>query len=86
MTHSCVDRRRTSEVRAVTMLMPVNFYGHYVIEIIVPMNSFYRIIFYLITYILSPFSTNHIYLCLGSLVDMVSNIDPVSMIFDLSLQ
>ena len=49
----------------------------------VPMDSFYRIIFYPITYVLSPFSTNHIPKCLGS-VDMVSNLDPVSMIFALS--
>jgi hypothetical protein len=36
-------------------------------------------------YILSPLSTNHITSCLGSRVDMVSNLDPVSMIFALSL-
>jgi hypothetical protein len=50
------------------------------------MDSLYRIIFYLITYILSPFSTNHILSCLGSRVDLVSNLDPVSMIFALSFQ
>jgi hypothetical protein len=50
------------------------------------MDSFYVIIFYLITYILSPFSTNRITSCLGSHVDMVSNLDPVAMIFALSLQ
>ena len=50
------------------------------------MDSFYRTTFYPITYTLSPFSTNHIPLCLGSRVDMVSNLDPVSMIFVLSLQ
>jgi hypothetical protein len=49
-------------------------------------DSFYRIIFYSITYILSPFSTNHIPSYLGSCVDMVSNLDPISMIFTLSLQ
>jgi hypothetical protein len=37
-------------------------------------------------YILSPLSINHIISCLGSRVDMVSNLDPVSMIFALSLQ
>jgi len=52
----------------------------------VPMDSFYRTIFYPITYTLSPFSTNHIHSCLGSRVDMVSILDPVSMIFVLSLQ
>jgi len=46
----------------------------------VPMNSFYRIIFYPITFILSPFSTNHIPSCLSSRVDMVSNLDPFCMI------
>ena len=51
----------------------------------VPIDSFYQTIFYLITYILSPLSTNHIHLCLGSRIDMVSNLDPVSMIFALSL-
>ena len=48
-------------------------------------DSFYRIIFYPITFIISPFSTNYITSCLGSRVDMVSNLDPVSMIFTLSL-
>ena len=47
------------------------------------MNCFYGIIFYPITYILSPFSTDHN--PFGSRVDMVSNLDPVSMIFALSL-
>ena len=49
------------------------------------MDSFYRTIFYPIIYILSPFSINHIPSCLGSREDMVSNLDPVSMIFALSL-
>ena len=48
-------------------------------------DSFYTIIFYPITFILSSFSTNHITLCLESCVDMVSNLDLVSMIFTLSL-
>jgi hypothetical protein len=48
------------------------------------MDSFYKTIFYPIMYILSPFSTNPISLCFGSHVDMVSNLDPVSMIFLLS--
>ena len=52
----------------------------------VPMDSFYRTTFYPITYTLSPFATNHIPSCLGSRVDMVSNLDPVSIIFVLSLQ
>ena len=51
----------------------------------VPVDSFYRTTFYPITYILSPFSTNHIPSCFGSRVDMVSNLDPVSMILALSL-
>jgi hypothetical protein len=37
-----------------------------------PMDSFYRIIFYPITYILSPFSTSHNPWCLDSRVNMVS--------------
>jgi hypothetical protein len=49
------------------------------------MDSFYKIIFYPITNILSPFSIHHISLCLGFRVDMVSNLDSVSMIFALSL-
>ena len=49
------------------------------------MDSFYRIFFYPITFILSPFSANHIALCLEFCVDMVYNSDPVSMIFALSL-
>jgi hypothetical protein len=53
--------------------------------IMVLMDSFYRF-FYLITFILFPFSTNHITLCLGSHVDMISNLDPNSMIFTLFLQ
>ena len=48
---------------------------------IVSIDSFYRITFYPITYILSPFSTYHIPSYLGSRVDMISNLDPVSMIF-----
>ena len=47
----------------------------------VPMDSFYRIFFIQ----LHPFSPNHITLCFGFCVDMVSNLDPVSMIFALSL-
>ena len=47
------------------------------------MDSFYRTNFYPIAYILSPFSTDHN--PFGSRVDMVSNLDPVSMIFALSL-
>ena len=50
------------------------------------MNSFNKTIFYLITYILSSFSTNHIPSCLDSRVDMISNLDLVSIIFALSLQ
>jgi hypothetical protein len=50
------------------------------------MDSFYRIFLYPITFILSPLLANHITLCLGFCVDMVSNLDPVSMIFILSLQ
>jgi hypothetical protein len=49
------------------------------------MDSFYRTFFYPITYIVSPLSTNHIPSCFGSRVDMVSNLDLVSMIFALSL-
>ena len=49
-------------------------------------DSFYTIICYPITFILSPFSTDHITSCLRSRVDMVSKLDPVSMIFTLSLQ
>ena len=49
------------------------------------MDSFYRIFLYPITFILSPLLANHITLCLGFCVDMVSNLDPVSMIFTLSL-
>jgi hypothetical protein len=49
------------------------------------MDSLYSIVFYLITYTLSPFSTNHIPSFLGSRVDMVSNLDLVSMIFTISL-
>ena len=44
-----------------------------------------NIFFYPIIFILSPFLLNHITSCLGSCVDMVSNIDPVSMICALSL-
>ena len=51
----------------------------------VPIDSFYRIFFYPITFIVSPFLTNHITSCLGFCVDMVSNLDPGSMIFALSL-
>ena len=47
--------------------------------------SFYRIIFYPITYILSPFSTNYITSYPGSRVYMVCNLDPVSIIFALFL-
>ena len=52
----------------------------------VPMDSFYIIVFNPITYILAPFFINRIPSCLGSRIDMVSNLDPVSMIFTLSLQ
>ena len=52
----------------------------------IQMDSFYRICFYPIIFILFPFSTNHINSCIGYRVDMVSNVDPVSMIFTLSLQ
>jgi hypothetical protein len=51
----------------------------------VPIDNFYGIFFYPITYILSTFSTNHIPSCLGSRVDMISNLDLVSMTFALSL-
>jgi hypothetical protein len=47
------------------------------------MDSFYITIFYSITYIVSLFATNHIPSCLGSRVDMVCNMDPLSMIFAL---
>ena len=50
-----------------------------------PINSFYTIIFYPVTFILFPFSTNHTTLCLRFRVDMVSNLDPVFMIFTLFL-
>ena len=46
----------------------------------------YRIFLYTITFILSPFLANHINLCLEFCIDIVSNIDPVSMIFAISLQ
>ena len=49
------------------------------------MDNFYIIFFYPITYILFPFSTNHISSYLGSRVDMISNLDPVYMIFTPSL-
>ena len=52
----------------------------------VPMGNFYIIICYPITFILFPFSTNHITSCLGFRVDMVSKLDLVSMIFAPSLQ
>jgi hypothetical protein len=51
-----------------------------------PMDSFYGTIFYPIVYILSPVSINHIPSYLGSRVDMVSNLNPISMVFVLSLQ
>ena len=47
----------------------------------VPTDSFYRIFFLPIIFILSLFLANYITLCLGFCVDMVSNLDPVSMIF-----
>ena len=50
------------------------------------MDSFYTIILYPITFILSPLLTNHITSYLGSRVDIVSNLDSVSMFFALSLQ
>jgi len=46
--------------------------------------SAYAYIIYPITFILSPFLVNHIISCLEFCVDMVSNLDPVSMIFTLS--
>ena len=49
------------------------------------MDSFYTIICYPIIFILSPFSTNHITSYLGSRVDMVSKLDPIFMIFTLTL-
>ena len=49
------------------------------------MDSLYIIIYYPITFIISPFLINYITSCLGSSVDMVSKLDPVSMIFALSL-
>ena len=49
------------------------------------MDSLYITFFYLITYILSLLSINHISSCLDSRVDMVSNLDLVSIIFTLSL-
>jgi hypothetical protein len=50
------------------------------------MDSFYKIFFYSITFILSPLLVNYITLCLGFCVDIVSTLDPVFMIFTLSLQ
>jgi hypothetical protein len=50
------------------------------------MDSFSRTIFYPITKILSSLSINYIPSCLDSRVDMVSNLDPVHIIFALSLQ
>jgi len=38
------------------------------------MDTFYRIFFYPITFILSSFSANHITLCLGFRVDLISNL------------
>ena len=52
----------------------------------IPIDSFYKIFFYPIIFILSPFSANNINSCLGFRIDMVSNLDPVYMIFALSLQ
>ena len=51
----------------------------------VPMDSFYRTIFYPITYIRSLFSINHITSYVDSRVYMVCNLDPVSIIFALFL-
>jgi len=51
----------------------------------VPMDSFYTIICYPITFILSILNQS-ITLCLGSRVDMVSKLNPVSLIFAPSLQ
>jgi len=45
----------------------------------VPMDSFYRIFFYPIIFILSPFLANHITSCLGFGVDMVSIIFALSL-------
>ena len=47
----------------------------------VQMDSFNRVFFYPITFIFSSSSTNYITSCLGSRVDMISNLNPVSMIF-----
>ena len=52
----------------------------------VSIDSFYTIFFYPIIFILSLFLTNHITSCLEFCVDMVSNLDLVSMIFAISLQ
>jgi len=49
------------------------------------MDSFYIIFLYPITFILSPFLANHTISCLGFCVDMVSNLDLVSMIFTLHI-
>jgi len=72
-------------IKALPMLVfiLINFNRHYIWKL---WYSFYRIFFYPIIFILSPFSTNHITSCLGSRVDMVSNLNSVSMIFALSLQ
>jgi len=56
------------------------------IYIMVLIDNFYRIIFYPIIFIFFPLSTNYIILCLGSSVDMISNLDPVSIIFVFSLK
>jgi hypothetical protein len=50
------------------------------------MDSFYKTNFYPTTSILCSFSTHHIPSCFGSRVDMVSNLDPVSIIFVLPFQ
>jgi len=47
------------------------------------MDSSYRIFLYPITFILSSFLANYITSCLGFCVDMVSNLDSVSIIFTL---
>jgi hypothetical protein len=52
----------------------------------IPTNNFGGTIFYPITYILSSFSIDHIPSRLDSRVDIVSDLDSVSIIFTLSRQ
>jgi hypothetical protein len=53
--------------------------------VMIPTNNFCGTIFYPITYILSSFSIDHIPSRLDSRVDIVSDLDSVSIIFTLSL-